>query len=168
MSNDSHMLNRPIAPSRNAEMLTELSAAIAYCLQAFAMPVLAVYLHGSYATAAMRPDSDLDIALLSDEEISPQALSALQLKIYDAIGHSHECDIAQLRRVKTVFAAQVITTGQRIYVADLAAVYAADQFEMQVLADYARLNEERAGIVADIIKRGTVYHANLATTASVA
>jgi len=54
----------------------------------------------------------------------------------------------------TVFAALVITGGQRLFTTGMAA----EQFEVKTLSSYARLNEERETILHDIFKRGSVYN----------
>ena len=71
-----------------------------------------------------------------------------------ATGAAHQIDMADISHANSVFAALVITNGDRIYSKGIEA----DRFEMKVLASYARLNEERKGILEDIIKRGTVYN----------
>ncbi len=49
---------------------------------------------------------------------------------------------------------QVISKGQRIYCSN---EQSCEMFEDFVFSDYARLNEERAGILEDIGQRGAVY-----------
>jgi uncharacterized protein len=63
-------------------------------------------------------------------------------------------DIADLRRCDTVFVAQVVNSGERVYTGDETA---AQRFEMTALSKYARLNEEREDIISDIKQRGSVF-----------
>jgi len=49
---------------------------------------------------------------------------------------------------------QVVSTGRVLFASDRAQV---DRFEMYVLADYCRLNEERRAILDDVKRRGRVY-----------
>lgn len=65
-----------------------------------------------------------------------------------------QVDVADLRQCDTVFAAQVVSSAQVIYSADEAA---RQRFEMLTLAQYARLNEQRHGILQDIRQRGSIY-----------
>ncbi|MBM3274536.1 MAG: hypothetical protein FJZ00_05260 [Candidatus Sericytochromatia bacterium] len=59
-----------------------------------------------------------------------------------------------LAEATTVFAAQIIANGERLFCADETAC---DTFEAHALADYARLNEERRPILEDIKVRGSVH-----------
>jgi hypothetical protein len=63
-------------------------------------------------------------------------------------------DLVDLGAASTVMRAQVIGSG--CVVADVDPV-ARQHFEVQALSAYALLNEERAGILADIRQRGRVY-----------
>jgi uncharacterized protein len=121
--------------------------------------VQAVYLHGSWGTGYERADSDIDLALLCQSPIDLKR----RVHIEEALRRQMavnvdidmvEIDMADLRRTDTVFAAHVVVEGRRLLVVDRPAT---EQFEMLALAKYARLNEERAGILADIRARGTVY-----------
>jgi hypothetical protein len=49
--------------------------------------------------------------------------------------------------------AQIVANGERLFCRDLRRC---EQFEGWVFSDYARLNEERRGILEDIRQRGTV------------
>ena len=135
------------------ELLDGLRLSIALAIEATGLKMFAVYLHGSYGTEYMRADSDLDLAFLSarllafDEWVSFSA--ALQ-----KFSRETNLDIADLRRCDTVFVAQVVTSGERVYTGD---EQAAQRFEMTALSKYARLNEEREEIISDIKQRGTVF-----------
>jgi hypothetical protein len=64
-----------------------------------------------------------------------------------------EVDLLDLQSALTVLRIQAIDKGRRLFGAGRAAL---EEFEDRVFADYAQLNEERAAILADIRKRGTV------------
>lgn len=67
---------------------------------------------------------------------------------------NREVDLINLNTSSTVFKAQVVGTGKRIYCTDeTKRMY----FEMRVLKSYAMLNEEREVILKKIKERGTVY-----------
>jgi predicted nucleotidyltransferase len=117
------------------------------------LQMIAVYLHGSFGTPYMRDDSDIDLAFLAERPLTFKDSSAFSIALETA-WHGGNFDIADLRRCDTVFLAQVVTSGERIYTGD---ELAARRFEMTALSKYARLNEERAGIIADIKQRGKVY-----------
>jgi len=63
-------------------------------------------------------------------------------------------DLVDLLQASTVMRMQVISTGKRLYCSNL---IVCEQFEDYVYVAYARLNEERRGILEDIKQRGTVY-----------
>jgi hypothetical protein len=55
--------------------------------------------------------------------------------------------------VNTVFQNEIIQEGRVIYRQN---EYAVDEFEMNVVSFYQKLNEERAGILEDILKTGRI------------
>lgn len=115
--------------------------------------MVAVYLHGSYGTEYMRDESDIDIAFLSEIRLTREESIVFSVALQQAWG-DERIDVADLRQSDTVFVAQVVANGERIYTGN---ELAAQRFEMTALSKYARLNEERAAIIADIKQRGKVY-----------
>lgn len=65
-----------------------------------------------------------------------------------------DVDLVDLRTASAVLRAQVLRDGELLI--DLAPSARAE-FEMLVLADYARLNEERREILLDVKARGSVH-----------
>jgi hypothetical protein len=65
-----------------------------------------------------------------------------------------QVDLVDLRSATTVMASQIVTTGVLLYDGDPAA---RGRFEDYVYSAYARLNEERRGILQRIAAEGTVY-----------
>jgi predicted nucleotidyltransferase len=112
----------------------------------------AAYLFGSAATGGLRPESDLDIAILMQNPLSSRKLYELSEKIAQGMGR--DVDLIDLRSATTVLQMQVLSTGKRIICNDALEV---DSFEDRVFSDYARLNEERSGILEDIRERGSIY-----------
>lgn len=113
---------------------------------------LAVYRFGSWGSGAERPDSDIDLALLPVDPVDSVFRWELAQRL--AALAAHDVDLVDLRSASTVLRMQVISSGERLYCRDAAAV---EQFEDFVFSSYARLNEERHGILADIAARGSVY-----------
>ena len=62
-------------------------------------------------------------------------------------------DLLDLRAASTVMQYQIITTGQRWWASDVQAAL----FEAAVLSEKTALDTARAGLLADIQQRGTVY-----------
>lgn len=111
-----------------------------------------LYCFGSQATGRARDDSDLDLAFLASGTVAPEERWRVQETIAADIGR--DVDLVDLRRASTVLRAQVVVHGRALYAADDSE---RASFEATTLAAYARLNEERRGILADIRARGSVH-----------
>src|SRR5262245_34139697 len=114
--------------------------------------LIAVYVFGSRASRQPHSRSDVDVAFLSRSPLDPVARWQLQEQIAAVLGI--QVDLVDLRRASTVLRKEVVATGELVW--DGAPLERA-RFEMCVLSSYARLNEERAGILEDIRRRGTIY-----------
>ena len=97
---------------------------------------------GSAAEDRLRADSDLDLAVLMPQALEPlrrfDAAQELGLRL------GRDVDLVDLRAAPPVLRAQVVGRGQRLQAAE---VDVADRFAMYALAEYARLNEERAPVL---------------------
>lgn len=114
----------------------------------------AIYLFGSRLTEEyVRPDSDWDIAFLLDSK-PMDTLKKWNLQQKMASELSIEVDLIDLQAANTVFRFEIITTGERILCKDK---YFCDIFEIMCYSSYQYLQEERKDIIADILKRGSVY-----------
>jgi predicted nucleotidyltransferase len=114
--------------------------------------VVAVYRFGSWGTPEERRDSDLDLAVLATAPLDPLPLFDTAQAVAAQVGR--EVDLIDLRRASTVLRAQVVAYGERIHCAD---PRTCETFEDTAFAAYARLNEERRGILDDIRQRGSVH-----------
>lgn len=133
--------------------LSAIRESIESAVKKSGLRMVAVYLHGSYGTEYMRDESDIDIAFLSEIRLTREESIIFSVALQQAWG-DERIDVADLRQSDTVFVAQVVANGERIYTGN---ELAAQRFEMTALSKYARLNEERAAIIADIKQRGKVY-----------
>lgn len=115
-------------------------------------PVQAVYLFGSSAHGDATAESDVDLAVLLPSPMSDQQRWELIQEL--GVLYGRDVDLLDLRAASTVMRHQVTHTARRLYASDPRAV---EDFEDFALSDYVRLNEERAGILADIAARGSVY-----------
>ena len=140
--------------SQQSTSTQQLEAAIRAVLPCLDIPIQAAYLHGSWGTEFARAESDIDLALLCQTPIDLKQQMRIAQALRLQMGISADIDLSDLRNTDTVFAAHVVGERRRLLVADRPAT---EQFEMLALAKYARLNEERAGILADIKARGTIY-----------
>jgi uncharacterized protein len=128
-----------------------LDPALALLREAFP-DLAAVYLFGSTAGEATTPESDVDLAVLAARPLDPVARFDLQERLALALGR--DVDLVDLRAASTVMQAQVVAHGRAVLDLDPRERAA---FEMVTLSAYALLNEERAGILADIQARGRVH-----------
>ena len=113
---------------------------------------IAIYLFGSAAADAVHESSDLDLAVLPREPLTPEARWDLQQEL--AVALSSDVDLVDLRSASTVMRFQVVTTGELIHDGD---PRERAEFEMLALSMYARLNEERKEILEQVRREGRVY-----------
>jgi predicted nucleotidyltransferase len=114
--------------------------------------VLAVYLFGSEARDQAAAGGDVDVALLAPSPFGPERRFEIQQRLALALGR--DVDLVDLRRASTVFAMQVIANARVLFDANADARGA---FEDRTYGAYARLNEERRGILERVRREGTVY-----------
>lgn len=114
--------------------------------------LIAVYRFGSFGTGYERPASDLDLAVYAGKPLPAVRLWHVAQELAADVGR--DVDLVDLAPASTVMRAQVIHGGERIYCAD---EVACETFEDYVYSSYARLNEERRGIIQDILRRRSVY-----------
>ena len=112
----------------------------------------AIYRFGTWGTAAQRPDSDLDVAVLLPHaeamRVDRWQWHLLAVRLAGAAGAEH-ADLVNLRRADTTLRAEILRTGRLTYSSDDGVRL---QFETLVLSMYQRLNDERAGIRAAIVE----------------
>ena len=127
----------------------ELTPQIERALAALAPTV--IYGFGSFFGGLVRPDSDIDLAYLSDRDSTPLENYEAAQELAAAI--SRDVHLIPLRHADAVIRARIIGTGIVIRGDDSPA---RARFEMYALGDYARLNEERAEILRRVDEEGTV------------
>lgn len=120
-------------------------------LQARVPGLLAIYAFGSRIQGTAGPDSDLDLAVLVAGYAEPLALFDLAGDLADVVGCA--VDLLDLRAASTVMQYQILTTGQRWWASDAQAAL----FEAAVLSEKTALDTARAGLLADIQEKGTIY-----------
>jgi predicted nucleotidyltransferase len=112
----------------------------------------AIYRFGSWGTAAQRPESDIDLAVLPSQPMDAVHRWELAQTLASTVGR--DVDLVDLLSASTVLRMQVVAHGERVYCADVDRV---EQFENSVFSTYAKLNEERREILADVRQRGNIY-----------
>jgi uncharacterized protein len=101
-----------------------------------------VYIFGSMVKNRVRNDSDIDIAILTDKQIDEYKLYMVSQQLADEL--KREVDIVDLRKASIVFKAEILRTGKLVYNSDNMIKM---DFQLNVLKQYALLNEERKGII---------------------
>ena len=111
-----------------------------------------VYLYGSEAAGEAGPGSDLDLAMLADRPIEPHRIAKAREALAELA--RRDVDLVDLSRASTVMQAQVVSTGRVLRDAD---PQQRERFETRVYSAYARLNEERRGILERIQREGRIH-----------
>jgi uncharacterized protein len=125
---------------------------IARVLRAAIPGLQAAYRFGSTVSGDTHAKSDVDVALVADEPLSVERCWEVAGDL--AAELARDVDLVDLRRASTVMRVQVLQGAVTIVDDD---PVARAWFEMLSLSDYARLNEERLGILGDVKDRGRVY-----------
>ena len=110
-----------------------------------------VYLYGSRAMGRAGPESDYDFALIAPAPIGRGELDGIRGGLIDLLG---DVDCVDMRRIPLTLAAQVLESGVVLMPGD---EDERAKLETRLMSMYAALNEEREGIIVDIVARGTVY-----------
>ncbi len=111
-----------------------------------------IYLFGSFAKGEGREDSDVDLAIYTDDVIESYELFMAAGELSFIV--KRDVQIVHLKNISTVFAAQIVGTRDVLYYNDKTIM---DNYNVRAFKEYAKLNEERK-IVLDAIERdGRVY-----------
>jgi len=141
---------RPLLPPYRARV----DYAVAVAMIREAVPgTIAVYLFGSRARGDAGGQSDVDLAVLGTTPLDPLARFELQERVAGAL-RAVSVDLVDLRRASAVLRVQVLEHAQLLYEGD---PRERARFEVAALSAYARLNEERRGILQDIARTGRVH-----------
>ncbi len=111
-----------------------------------------VYRFGSTVRGESSGQSDVDVAFLPSAPVDPVLRFRVQEQL--AARLRRDVDLVDLARASTVMQMQVVSGGVAVATADDRRRGA---FEDLVFVRYARLNEERRGILQDVQERGSVY-----------
>ena len=115
---------------------------------------ITVYLYGSRATGNDRPDSDYDFALMARGPLGRETLEGLCDRLIDSLPGDPDVDCVDMRGIPLTLAAQVLESGIVLIPGD---EDERARLENRLMSMYAILNEERQGILEDILERGSVY-----------
>ena len=113
-----------------------------------------IYLFGSRADGSAGPDSDVDIAVITEfsNRLNPVDLFDHKINLSGQLGIP--VDLIDLQNAQTDLRFVIISTAKRIYCSD---PYFCDFFEMTAISMYQNLEEERKEIIEAVKKRGKIY-----------
>ena len=106
--------------------------------------VEAAYLLGSAVNGAMRPDSDVDIAILPAAAVRIDDINRIELGVDLTMAAGRDVDLGIISSDNLVYAREALLTGQRIYVRNPAV---ADAHTHILLGMYFCFNEERKEVL---------------------
>lgn len=112
-----------------------------------------IILFGSSVNGATHPESDIDIAFLSDnKKLDKYLLFMTAQELAAQIGQ--DVDLIDLSSASTVFQAQIVHTGKIIYCTN---ERKKAEFQIKALKMFTKLNEERHEILKKINESGSIY-----------
>ncbi len=111
-----------------------------------------IILFGSAASRRMRKDSDVDIAFLSNKDLSNYEVFMIAQELSSIL--NKDVDLIDLSKASTVLKANILGTGRVIYCVDDKKKH---EFQIRTFKDYCLLNEERKVILDKIRQRGSIY-----------
>ena len=106
--------------------------------------VEAAYLLGSAVYGAMRPDSDVDIAILPAPAVCIDDINRIELGVDLTMAAGREVDLGIISSDNLVYAREALLTGRRIYARNPAI---ADAHAHILLGMYFCFNEERKEVL---------------------
>ena len=111
-----------------------------------------VIIFGSYAKGTTRVDSDLDIAYFTEKKHTDYERFSIAGELSSKL--NVEVDLIDIRKIDTVFAAQIYSTGELLYCTNEPVFF---KERIKIYSMYATLNEQRSEILEEIKRRGKVY-----------
>lgn len=106
--------------------------------------LMGIYIFGSYANNTMTSESDIDIAFLSFQKISPVDKWKIQENLASKLNIN--VDLVDMKDASVILRSEIIDNGIRIYTKD---TFECDNFEVTSYSMYADLNESRIHILND-------------------
>lgn len=108
--------------------------------------LVAVFVFGSFGTEYERNDSDLDLAILTRSLHSVDTVKLWYLAQEIARNVKQDVEIADLREASTVFAFEILSSGNCIFCSDEPFLA---NFDTLAISMYLRFQEERKEILQD-------------------
>lgn len=109
----------------------------------------AIVLFGSYARNTQNKESDIDIAIKSDEEIN---INEMREKIEDFL--KIDVDLINLDKINDSFKYEILINGETLYCKDKLKF---ELYKLDMYRNYLELNESRQDIINRIKNGGDIY-----------
>lgn len=113
-------------------------------LQKHIAEVYAIYLYGSFARGVATPESDVDLAFLSEVQITNIDKWKVQEKL--AAKLNKDVDLVNLKDASVVLRKEIVEKGKLLFSSNR---FKTESFEMTTLSMYMDLNETRKDILKD-------------------
>ena len=97
---------------------------------------------GSFALGTQNSESDIDIAIRTDKEISKRDIFELSNKLSDIL--KRDIDLVDLKQIQDGFRYEILINGETIYTKDAINF---EYYKLDMYREYLELNESRQDII---------------------
>ena len=114
--------------------------------------VIAIILFGSYARKTENVNSDIDIAIKLNKEISKKELFQLKLNLEDLV--NKDVDLLNLDQIADGIRYEILINGETLYARN---EFYFKLYKLQMYREYLELNESRMQIIENLKNGDGVY-----------
>lgn len=111
-----------------------------------------IVLFGSYARNTQNEESDIDIAIKSNREISKKEIFETRLELEEVI--KNDIDLINLDSINDDFKYEILMNGKTLYCKDQLKF---ELYKLDMCQEYFDLNESRQSIIERIKNGGKIY-----------
>lgn len=111
-----------------------------------------IILFGSYARNTQNEESDIDIAIKSNREISKKEIFEARLELEENI--KNDTDLINLDNINDDFRYEILMNGKILYCKDQLKF---ELYKLDMCQEYFDLNESRQSIIERIKNGGKIY-----------
>ena len=101
-----------------------------------------IVIFGSFALGTQNSESDIDIAIRTDKEISKKDIFELSNKLSDIL--KRDIDLVDLKQIQDGFRYEILINGETIYTKDAKNF---EYYKLDMYREYLELNESRQDII---------------------
>ena len=101
-----------------------------------------IVIFGSFALGTQNSESDIDIAIRTDKEISKKEIFELSNKLSDIL--KRDIDLVDLKQIQDGFRYEILINGETIYTKDAINF---EYYKLDMYREYLELNESRQDII---------------------